>query len=52
MKDRPLVLTSTNPQRVLEVAKEAKDESVHEIIGKPYDLKEIVSAVKRVLGQS
>jgi DNA-binding NarL/FixJ family response regulator len=52
MKDRSFVLTSTHPQRVLEVAKEAKDESIHEIIGKPYDLSEIVSAVKQVLGQS
>ena len=51
MKDRSFVLTSTNPQRVLEVATEAKEEPIHEIIGKPYDLKEIVSAVKQALGQ-
>jgi DNA-binding NarL/FixJ family response regulator len=52
MKERSFVLTSTNPQRVLEVAQEGKAEPIHEIIGKPYDLMEIVSAVKQALGQS
>jgi CheY-like chemotaxis protein len=51
MKGRPFVLTSTNPRRVFEVAAESERESVYEIIGKPYDLQQIVSAVKKALGQ-
>jgi response regulator RpfG family c-di-GMP phosphodiesterase len=50
MKGRPFVLTSTHPKRVFEMAAEAKGEAIHEIIGKPYDLREIVTSVKKALG--
>jgi CheY-like chemotaxis protein len=42
------VVTTTN---VRYVQKLAGDEEVHEIIGKPYDLNQIVEAVKRVGGE-
>lgn len=46
---RPFVLTSTNPARVKEVAE--ADEPIFEIIGKPYDLRIIVEAVKKALAR-
>jgi CheY-like chemotaxis protein len=52
MRGRHFVLTSTNPQRVLEIAGDTPAEPILEIIGKPYDLREIVRAVKRSLGES
>jgi response regulator RpfG family c-di-GMP phosphodiesterase len=52
MKGRPFVLTSTNPRRVVEIAQASNEEPIHEIIGKPYDLQEIVSAVKSAVGRS
>jgi len=52
MKGRPFVLTSTNPRRVAEIARASNEEPIHEIIGKPYDLQEIVSAVKSAVGRS
>ena len=45
--DRRWVITSTNPQRVKEIAK--PEEPVYEIIGKPYDLQLIVEAVKQAM---
>jgi DNA-binding NtrC family response regulator len=51
MKDRKLVLTSTNPARVHQVVERAS-EPIHEIIGKPYDMQLIVDAVKQRLGES
>jgi CheY-like chemotaxis protein len=50
MAGRRFVLTSTHPQRVFELAKDSQGETIHEIIGKPYDLAEIVTAVKNALG--
>ena len=50
MKKRPFVLTSTNVKRVHEIVASSADETVHEIIGKPYDLRELVAAVKKVVG--
>lgn len=44
---RKYVLTSTNPQRVHEIA--GITEPVLEIIGKPYDLKVITDAVQKAL---
>ena len=41
------VLTSTNAPYVQKLI--GKGERIYEVIGKPYDLKQIVSAVKRVL---
>jgi hypothetical protein len=38
-------------QRVLEISQESKGERIYEIIGKPYDLQQIVSAVKQALGR-
>jgi DNA-binding NtrC family response regulator len=52
MRGRSFVLTSTNPQRVFEAAGDSNGESIFEIIGKPYDLTQIVSAVKKALGES
>jgi len=43
LRGRRFVITSTNPQRVREVAGEA--EHVLEIVGKPYDLDAIVRTV-------
>jgi DNA-binding response OmpR family regulator len=51
IKGRQFVLTSTHPERVHQIAGESKEESIHEIIGKPYDLQEIVNAVKQALGE-
>lgn len=48
IRKRKLVLTSTNPARVHQVVAEAT-EPILEIIGKPYDLKIIVDAVKKAL---
>jgi DNA-binding NtrC family response regulator len=50
MAGRRFVLTSTHPQRVFELAADSKGETIYEIIGKPYDLQEIVIAVKKALG--
>jgi CheY-like chemotaxis protein len=43
--DCPFVITSTNAPYVRSLTR--VDEPVYEVIGKPYDLKEIVRAVKR-----
>ena len=51
MKGREFVLTSTNPKRVHELVGQAVDEPVYEIIGKPYDLQEVVAAVRKALGE-
>ena len=48
MKKRKFVLTSTNPARVHQVVAPAK-EPILEVIGKPYDLRIIVDAVKKAL---
>jgi DNA-binding NarL/FixJ family response regulator len=42
---RPFVLTSTHAARVRELAR-VGDEMIHEILGKPYDIEEIVEAAK------
>ena len=44
MRERPLVLTSINPRHVEELA--GRDQRIYEVVGKPYDLGEIVRAVK------
>jgi hypothetical protein len=43
----PFVLTSTNSARVRELAK--ADEKIYEVIGKPYDLQDILTAVQQSL---
>jgi DNA-binding NarL/FixJ family response regulator len=48
MQGRKFVLTSTNPARVQQTAK--TNDPILEIIGKPYDLKVIVDAVREALG--
>lgn len=40
----PFVLTTTNTAQVQRVA--SADEPIHEIVGKPYDLEQLVNAVK------
>ena len=47
MKNRKFVVTSTNPERVKQIAH--PDQPVLEIIGKPYDLRIITEAVKNAL---
>jgi hypothetical protein len=47
MRDRNLVVTSTNPARVQQIAN--PDLPILEIIGKPYDLQMIIDAVKKGL---
>src|SRR5215211_7517006 len=46
-KHRKFVLTSTNPARVLQVAQ--PDQPVLEVIGKPYDLQNIVEVVRQAV---
>ena len=48
MHGRPFVLTSTNAARARELSGGARD--IIEIVGKPYDLNEIVRAVERAAG--
>ena len=48
-KKRTFVLTTTNKARVEEIAH--PEQEVFEIVGKPYDLGLIVTAVKRALGK-
>ena len=50
LKSIPFVLTSTNARRVREIA--GSDEQIIEIVGKPYDLEQIMSAVKLAAGRS
>jgi DNA-binding NarL/FixJ family response regulator len=49
-KDREFVLTSTHEARVREFAR--TDQAIHEILGKPYDIEQIVRAVKTATGVS
>ena len=44
LASRAFVLTSTHAARLRELA-QVKDEMIHEILGKPYDIEEIVNAV-------
>ena len=46
MANRKFVLTSTNPERVLQAT--PAEPPVYEIIGKPYDMQVIVNAVERL----
>jgi hypothetical protein len=43
------VLTTTNAAQVQKIA--GADEHLHEIVGKPYDLGEVVRAVKEAVRQ-
>jgi CheY-like chemotaxis protein len=47
LKDCQFVLTSTNPARVQALA--GTDERIYEIVGVPYDLDQIIRAVKEAL---
>jgi DNA-binding response OmpR family regulator len=46
------VITSTNPQRLKELAPDSRDLDVWEIVGKPYDLQQVVEAVKAEVAKS
>jgi DNA-binding response OmpR family regulator len=48
-KGRPFVVTTTNQRALAELVGEA---AVVELLGKPYDLQEVVRAVRRALGQA
>lgn len=50
VKGRNFVLTSTNPQRVQQIAN--PDQPIYEIIGKPYDMQMIIDAVRKALEQA
>jgi DNA-binding response OmpR family regulator len=50
MEGRGLVLTTTNKERLDEVV--AKDSKAFEIVGKPYDLDQIKSAIDAALKQA
>lgn len=45
LKGRPFVLTTTNVRRLRELT--SSTEEVHEIVGKPYDLDNLLKAVRR-----
>ena len=47
MQGRQFVLTSTNPERVRQIA--GTDADILEVVGKPYDMQLIVDAVKAAL---
>ena len=47
MADIPFVVTSTNAARLKDWV--GTDEQIYEIIGKPYDLEDILGAVKRAV---
>jgi hypothetical protein len=49
MRDIPVVLTSTNVRSVKSLVSGAPE--MYEIVGKPYDLNEIVQAVREVMGE-
>ena len=48
IKDVPVVLTSTNVRSVQALVGEVPE--IHEIIGKPYDLNELLQAVRQAMG--
>jgi CheY-like chemotaxis protein len=52
LKECRWVITSTNPQRVKELAPDSRSLDILEVIGKPYDLQQIVDAVKREVQKS
>jgi response regulator RpfG family c-di-GMP phosphodiesterase len=47
LKDVPFVVTTTNVHRLREIVTDAGDDVI-EIVGKPYDLGQIVETVRRV----
>lgn len=49
MKTRKMVLTSINKKHVEKLA--GRDETIYEIVGKPYDLNRLVHAVKEAARQ-
>ena len=48
-RDLPFVLTTTNVARVREAAR--TDEPLHEIVGKPYDLDQLIGIINCVVRQ-
>ena len=46
LRDLPFVVTTTNVRRLREIVKDAPDDIV-EIVGKPYDLQQVVDKLKR-----
>jgi chemosensory pili system protein ChpA (sensor histidine kinase/response regulator) len=48
IRDIPVVLTSTHAQRARDLV--GTSETIHDVIGKPYDLAEIAASVRSALG--
>jgi CheY-like chemotaxis protein len=47
MRERPIVVTTTNARHVRPLA---RDQPVFEIVGKPYDLGQLIAIVRRAIG--
>ena len=49
LKDVPFIVTTTNERRLHEIVADAGSDVI-EIVGKPYDLQQVIDAVRRATG--